>query len=142
MRFGEQVQTNFTNDVDATHKQVTTSVILVLQEKLYQSGGDCRKYAKNGEYMDVILEIYHLIRRLVSRKDPATKVLLTTDNLSTKLLQGFFSGTYTSDEQAAKDLYPDTRRGRATYRQLKYTLVNNLTNVLFFLNLRSPKYSQ
>jgi hypothetical protein len=92
--------------------------------------------------MDVILEIYHLIRRLVSRKDPATKVLLKTDNLSTKLLQGFFSGTYTSDEQAAKDLYPDTRRGRANYRQLKYTLVNNLTNVLFFLNLRSPKYSQ
>lgn len=92
--------------------------------------------------MDVILELYHLIRKLTSRRDPATRMILDADNLSTKLLKGYFSGAYQNDEAAAKGLYPDTPQGRKAFRQLKYILINKLTSLLFFLNLNPGKYSQ
>ncbi len=90
--------------------------------------------------MQTIKDMYNLIRRLTSRKDPALKTILNPDLLSTRLLNGIMSSKYLDDAAAAQDLFPDDKIGKRNYRQTKYNLIQKLITLCFFLNLRVPTH--
>jgi hypothetical protein len=69
---------------------------------------------------------------------------LSKDNLYLQLFKGIAEGKYTTDEDAASDLYQSSSKDKR-YQMLKSRLKDRLVNTLFFINHRKihdSKYQQ
>ena len=90
--------------------------------------------------MDKLLE---LVKLLDMHKLKSIEIIDNKTNSSSKLMKfykGLKNGRITNDKDAINLLYPDTENPNAYYK-LKHTLRDRLFNTIFFIDVKSNKYS-
>jgi tetratricopeptide (TPR) repeat protein len=95
--------------------------------------------------MDAILEMYDLIKKLISRRNPVHNQLKDEKTATGRLMSGILAEQFESDKQAAKIIHTESESDAkriASYRKTKYQLVNRLVSTLFSLNICNRTYSE
>lgn len=91
--------------------------------------------------MDVIRELYSLIKKLIGRKSPILPFVLSKKYLYTKLLNGIIEGKYQTETEAEIDISANNKVGDQSYSKTKQLLIEKLLSLVCILNLDSATYS-
>lgn len=93
--------------------------------------------------MEKLRKLKELIGLINQNKTKSIEIIDNGINSDTKLMQlyhGIRKGKINSDEEAMACLYPE-ETNRNAYYKLKYTLRERLFNTIFFIDVKSKKYS-
>ncbi len=91
--------------------------------------------------MDVIRELYSLIKKLMGRKSPFLPVIFQEKYLYTKLLNGVVEGKYQNENEAEIDIASYNDAGSQSYPKTKQRLIEKLLSLVCTLNLDNTTYS-
>ncbi len=87
--------------------------------------------------MEIIRQLYGVIRTFSSRKNPAKTYLLKPGSSSSNLLDCIMSDRFGNEDEIAEFLFPEDSPNKSKYRQSKHALMRKLEMLLMFLNFEN-----